>query len=441
MNKSIQKKRRQKRWLTASVTMLLLSAAILSFASCGKAKETGLPISPALNCLAEQSPMAKSTLKGNSISFSASDFARAVNRSEISQITVTSVPPVSDGQLRVGTTVLGADQTLSAASIALMTYVPASDTVNSSEFRFRVDDMPYEMSCKLYVLDEQNHAPTISFAPKTALEVSTHKNVTYFGTLPCYDPDGDRTYIEIVSYPEKGVLDLKNRETGSYCFIPYEDSTGKDEFTYVARDMYGNYSPAATVSLNISKVQTSVEYVDLVDSPYHNAALTMTEKGIMSGTQIGGNTYFYPSESVSRSEFIVMAMNAAGVTQINNSSATVFADDATIPSHVKGYVSAAYDLGYIKGVEKDGKLYFEPDREISRAEAAMVIASMLDAATPTVKPVFSDSSDIPAWAQASVSALNYMGVMPTLSDNSMAPASALTRGDAATILCNFMAVK
>ena len=161
----------------------------------------------------------------------------------------------------------------------------------------------------------------------------------------------------------------------------------------------------------------------------------------MSGTQIGDNTYFYPTQTVSRSEFIVMAMNAAGITQINNTATTVFADDADIPSHVKGYVSAAYDLGYIKGVERDGKLYFEPQREISRAEAAMVIASMLDAATPTIKPVFSDSDDIPVWAQASVNALNYMGVMPTLANNSISPSLALTRGDAATILCNFMAVK
>ena len=284
-------------------------------------------------------------------------------------------------------------------------------------------------------------APTLSIAPKTALEVSTYKNISYYGNLPCYDPDGDSTCVEIVSYPEKGVLALDNSSTGAYRYIPYEDSVGKDSFVYVARDIYGNYSPSATVSLNIAKQQTPVSYVDLADSSYHNAAIAMTEKGIMSGTQVTGSTYFYPSGSVSRAEFTVMAMSAAGISSVNPVSATVFADDSDIPSQMKSYIAAAYDLGYIKGSEIDGKLCFEPNREITRAEAAVMLANILDAATPTIKPTFSDSNEIPVWAEHSINALSALGVMSSLEDNTISPLSKLTRGDAANILVNFIAVK
>lgn len=434
-------KKKKSAILKGLICLLALSClCLIALSSCAQAKQSSLSLSPVLDCIAEQSSMAKSAMKGDAITFSPDDFARAVNLSSIEKITVTSVPPTTDGELRVGSTVLTAEQTLSAASVALMTYAPSA-AVSSSEFRFRVNDLPYEMCCKLYILDEKNYAPTVSAAPKTALEVSTYRDVTYFGTLPCYDPDGDQTYVEIVSYPEKGLLVLEDREVGSYKFIPYAGSTGKDSFTYVARDKYGNYSPSATVSLSINKKETPVSYVDLDDSPYHNAALTMTEKGIMSGTQVGSNTYFYPDKAVSRAEFTIMAMNAAGITKVNPTSKTVFADDAEIPSQMRDYVGAAYELGYIKGIESDGKLCFEPTREITRAEAAVILANILDAATPTIKPTFNDGADIPTWAEPSISALNAMGVMASIEDNNMSPLTPLTRGDAATILTNFILVK
>lgn len=429
----------KKKNLSLGIFLLALLICIPILASCSSSGSGDHPISPALSYIAEQSFMAKSAIKGNAVSFSAEDFARAVNLNNIDSITITSLPPVSDGELRVGSSVLTSAQTLSAASISLMTYHPSAD-ISSSEFRFTVNGSPVEMCCKLYMLDKENYAPTLSLAPKTALEVSTHQNVTLYGSLPCYDPDGDDTYIEIVSYPQKGLLILEDVQTGSYRYLPYADSTGKDSFIYVAKDKYGNYSPSAEVSLSINKSQTPVTYVDLNASPYYNAALTMTEKGIMSGTQVGSSVYFYPENTVSRAEFTVMAMNAAGITNINPCEQTVFADDADIPSHMKSYIAAAYDMGYIKGSEIDGKLCFLPTKEITRAEAAVMLANMLDAAAPTVTPVFDDSDEIPTWAQASIYSLSFMGVLES-NGNNISPASAVTRGDAAEILVNFMEVK
>lgn len=422
------------------VLVCIFAATIaLSLFACGQKDTNRGDISSALDTIAKDNAMAKSTLKGGVISFDASDFARATNLSKIDSITVTKLPPISDGELRVGSSVLTSSQKLSASSVRLLSYEPKGD-IRTSEFYFTVNDYPTELCCKLYVLDEKNYAPTLSNVPDSALSVSTFENISLYGTLPCYDPDGDKTFIEVVSYPKKGLLVLDDKETGAYRFIPNDDFKGKDSFTYVARDMYGNYSPSATVSLTVKESSVSVSYTDLIDSRYHNAAIAMTEKGVMSGTQIGNQSYFYPAREVSRAEFVAMAMTSAGITRLSNDSATDFADDSLIPTSFKPYVSAAYDLGYIKGVEKNGRLYFEPDRAITRAEAACLLSNMLDAATPTVTPSFSDNGEIPAWAQSSVYAMSSMGVMNGI-ENKISPLASVTRGDAAEILWNFTRVK
>ncbi len=404
---------------------------------CVSAKETETEVvSPGICVIAEKNSMAMAALRGNSISFEADDFARAMNVSKIEKITVTQAPPTTDGELRVGTTVLNAGQSVNNSNISLLSYTASKD-ISTSFFKFRVNDAPYEMTCKLYLLDKINYAPTLSIAPKTSLNVSTHRNITLHGALPCYDPDGDETIIEIVSYPKSGILILTNTKTGEYTFTPGENYSGKDSFVYVARDIYGNYSASQKVELTVTKPRTSIVYADMENNSAHNAALTMTEEGIMSGTQIGSATYFYPDRTVSRGEFLVMAMNTLGITDVGKASSTVFADDSAIPTHMKSYISTAYELGYIKGLYSDGKLCFEPNRAITRAEAAVMIGNMINASTPTIAPSFDDRDSVPTWASASLSSLAAMGIMNT-SDGNIDALSSVTRADAANMLVNLM---
>lgn len=420
-----------------SIFAILLSVFLFSclLSSCAKRRESDAPLSLAMDVLAYDAEMAMWTKKGESIRFCADDFARAVNLSEIESVTITSLPATADGELRVGATVLTGEQTLSAASLSLMTYAPSS-ALTSSEFRFKVNSLPYEFTCKLYVLEEENFAPTLSLAPSSALSTITYEDVSYFGELPCYDADGDEVFIEVVRYPEKGILTIDKSNPCSYRYTPYPDASGKDSFLCVARDKYGNYSPAGEVKLEIRESESSARFVDLIDSPYHNAAIAMTEKGVMSGTQVGTSLYFYPELEVSRAEFVVMAMNAVGITKLNPVSSTVFADDADISDELRPYIAAAYDLGYIKGTLVDGKLCFLPDKTVTRAEASLILANMADLPIPTVKPIFSDADSVPAWADASLSSLCSLGVF-SQSEKGIEPLAPITRGGAALILSRF----
>ena len=202
---------------------------------------------------------------------------------------------------------------------------------------------------------------------------------------------------------------------------------------YVARDIYGNYSAARTVSLNVKKPTTSLTFDDMQGSKYYNAALTMAEEGIMSGTKVGSHTYFYPDGEVSRGDFVVMTLHALGVENVDAQASTVFADNAEIPEHVRGYVAAAYELGYISGVQTERGLCFEASRSITRAEAAVILGNALDLAVPTVLPTFNDSADIPAWAAPSVYTLSSIGIM-SATDGNISATGTLCRKDAACIL-------
>ncbi len=420
--------------LSAAITAGLAAALVPIIAFGANAKGESAPVSLGLYVIAEECDMAKAALVGRDISFSCDDFARAMNLSEIESITVTKVPSPADGELRVGKNVLTGGETIRASLISSLTYSPSDARTTSASFDFSVNGSPVDITCNLYYLDKMNSCPTLNGVTENYLNVSTHENVTLYGTLPSYDPDGDEVTIEIVSYPETGILELTDKNTGEYKFTPKASFSGKDEFKYVARDKYGNYSASKTVSLKVTKLKSSLSFADMEESPAYNAALTMTEEGIMSGTSVGTEVYFYPDKAVSRAEFVVMAMNAFGMREVSNIDKTVFADDSDIKDSMRDYIGTAYELGFIKGeVDKNGKLCFYPDRALTRAEAACIVANMIDAPTPTWTPQFSDSKDIPAWAAPSIYSLNYMGILMP-SDGAISPLDTLTRADTAQIL-------
>lgn len=416
--------------------VILTAVATGSFSSSAANTDSSL-VTPALSVIAEDSGMAMAGLIGNSICFEAEDFERALNLSDVDSIVITQAPDTASGELRVGNIVVTSGQTVSGSSLSQLTYTASSNQSTRATFRFRTEGSGYDIPCELYLLSGYNHSPTLEDVSENYLNVSTHKNITLYGTLPCYDSDGDTTIIEIVSYPKSGILRLTDKYSGEYTYTPASGYSGKDSFVYVARDIYGNYSAAKTVSLSVVKSTLSVTFNDMTQSQHYNAALTMAEAGIMSGTQVGSDVYFYPEGSVSRGEFTVMLLNAIGINDVTDVSATIFADDADIPEYMKDYIATAYELGYINGIQTPNGLCFEATRSITRAEAAVMLGNVLDLSVPTVLPTFADSADIPAWAAPAIYSLNSVGVM-SATDGNISATSTLTRGYAAQILANLM---
>ena len=395
-------------------------------------------VSYGISVLAAQTDMAVSAPVGNEIVFSADTFARALNLSEVRYITLKSLPATTDGELLLGSTRVAAGQTVSAENLSYMSFSAAADDMTHSYFTFTANGSPTVMVCNLYFLSAINYTPTVSMASGLSLNASTYKGLSYHGKLTAYDPDGDRLIYEIVSYPQNGAVELTDREQGSYLYTPNAGYVGSDRFSYVARDQYGNYSACATVRLKVEQAGTAITYDDMKDSSAYVAAIALTEAGVMSGAMVGNSYYFYPEAGVSRVEFLVMAMNAVGITDVPACDATVFADDAEIEASMKGYVHAAYELGYINGSLSGGVLSFLPNEEITRAQAAVILANMVGITEVAVTPTFSDQTEIPVWAKDAIYSLHAVGIMGE-DGGYITPTAKITRAQTAQMLAAAMA--
>ncbi len=425
------------KFFTSFLSVILLCGVLLC--GCANQSQQSAPndaqsvLSHGVQILSAQTEMAVWGPRGNDVTFEVADFCRNLNLSSIDYIKVISLPGDTEGELLMGSVRVSVGQIISGENLAHLCFAAADDSITKASFTFSANGSATAITCNVYLLDGVNYAPTVSMASSATLQMSTYRDREAYGVLSAYDPDGDALVFEIIKAPENGSVLLIDRSEGTYVYAPNSGFVGSDAFSYVARDVYGNYSAATTVQLRVMTSGTSVTYVDMVDSKAANAALELTEAGVMSGVQVGNQHFFYPERTVTRAELLVMAMNAAGITDVPACEMTGFDDDADIASAMKGYVSTAYTMGYISGTLRDGKLCFLPNEEISRAEAAVMICAILGEEESEVAPTFADGEDIPVWAEEAVCTLNVLGVM-NAKDGYISPTSSLTREDAALIL-------
>ena len=415
------------------IVFLAALVAALLLVSCGSAEQNAGRISAGLDVLAEQSQMTKTGLVGDGMSFATADFERALNLSSLASITVTKLPSRADGVLYLGSAEVSEGQVISRANIGYLTFVPGGGEVRDSSFCFSVDGA-YEMRCNLRLVEKVNYSPTLSLVSKTSLAVSTYENIAVYGTLSATDPEGDAMTYEIVARPKNGRLILEDAFHGTYCYVPSKGYTGKDSFRYVAIDRYGNYSEARTVTLTVERGENIFVFSDLENSVYHVPAISLTERGIMSSTEIGGEYYFYPAGAVSRIDFLTMAMKTMGIAPDAASAKTVFADDEGISAGARSYVNAAQKRGYICGkIGENGELLFAPDDPITVAEAAVILMNMTGASAPDAVPTFAEGSAVPTWASEAVYTMASMGVIGE-QGQTLDATKTLTRGQTASML-------
>ena len=270
--------------------VLLMAAVIPIFAT------SSTLLSPALKILAEDIKMIRSGVVTGEIDFSTKDFERAIGR-DINTITITALPPASDGVLMYNNTPVTVNQTISAGGLEYLSFIPKSDCETSS-FRFRAGDY-YSIECVLKYTDSVNLAPTVTSA-NTAIPVWTQKDITVFGTLDATDSEGDALTFEIIDYPENGMIEILNKSSGDYRYTPYDGLVGKDSFSYAVFDEWGNYSETMTVSIDIDDTEAELVFADLDGHWAHNAAIVMVASDAMSVRSVNGEMYFDPDEKIAR---------------------------------------------------------------------------------------------------------------------------------------------
>ena len=203
--------------------------------------------------------------------------------------------------------------------------------------------------------------------------------------------------------------------------------------TVTAADASGNIGRASVdippygVSHKFTDIDNywAADYVDFL----YNADITT---GYSDGT-------FRPNQNISRAQFAVMLYRYLKLDANKYESVSLpFADLGQIPAYALPAAKALYSEGIITGSEKNGKLYFNPDSSLTRAQAAAMIGRTQAKGYAEAELTFTDNGKIPAYAAPYIRTMTAQGVISGYSDGSFKPNNNITRGQMAKILYNLM---
>lgn len=350
-------------------------------------------------------------------------------------VVLSSLPDPATGVLTLGGQPLSVGDAIALTAISGLRFQSTSQpTAATSSFSFAPvfsnGLSGREVTVGLYLLSAANSAPVAE-----NLELSTYKNTALTARFAGTDPEGDLLTFQLVSKPARGAVSMPEDGGNTFVYTPYENKTGKDSFTYVAIDAVGNTSAPATIKLKIEKPATKVTYADMDGVSAANAAIRLAEQNIFVGECMGGQYFFQPDLPVSRSQFVAMLMNTAGVEKLEDVSHTGFADDTSIPDWAKPYAASALKAGLVQGAQDAaGQVVFQPDAAVTRAEASVLLNRVLQV-TDVAQPTFGvDLTGTPDWAVQSVANLESCGVLQSDSNGTLSLSNTLTRAEAAELL-------
>lgn len=172
-----------------------------------------------------------------------------------------------------------------------------------------------------------------------------------------------------------------------------------------------------------------------VDSSYwgYSAINQMVEDGVVNGYE--DNT-FKPEREITRAEFAKMFSIALGVNfESENLGYYIAIDDVDFNHWAYNYIQSAYE--YFPNMDDDSVL-FEPDKYITREDAAFALAKRIAPNVNTYGALdnFTDADDISESKRYQVSLAVASGIMNGYGDGTLNPKGNLTRAQVCTLINN-----
>lgn len=200
--------------------------------------------------------------------------------------------------------------------------------------------------------------------------------------------------------------------------------------TVTARDHSGNIG-RASVELPTQGVEhrftDTAEYwgADYCDFLYNN--------GISGGYDDGT---FRPDDLLTRLDFSVMLYNALKLDPAKYAEVALpFGDLEQIPEQALPAVRALYKEGIVTGTAgADGKLFFNPSGNLTRAQAAAMIGRSQEKGYALAELTFADAAQIPGYASFYIRTMVSQGILSGYADGTFRPQANITRGQMAKIL-------
>lgn len=184
-------------------------------------------------------------------------------------------------------------------------------------------------------------------------------------------------------------------------------------------------SPSPTSTPTSSPTPSMPTFLDISTHWGRAAIENLVTKGLINGYPDG---FFRPDNPITRAEFTKILALALNLGLVAPSEAQ-FSD---VPQDFWGYpyVETAAAAGIVNGV---GQGLFEPGRNITRADLALMIGRALGL-TPQSVEQFSDAAQIPAYAAGMVGAVSAKEIVTGYPDGSFRPLNPATRAEAATMI-------
>ncbi len=108
--------------------------------------------------------------------------------------------------------------------------------------------------------------------------------------------------------------------------------------------------------------------------------------GLTGGRSIGGTLCYLPQETVSRAEFLVMAMELLDVPVDDTLRVSGFADADDAPAWLQPYLASAMRRGIVNGMVSERGLVFRPNEPVTAGQAAVMLQNMLELPPPQPSP-------------------------------------------------------
>lgn len=371
----------------------------------------------------------KASEDSSDISFTSDDFTSHLSSgAKLSGIILDSLPDSTAGALKLDGRNLMEGEGISIEGLKRMVYSPNSNN-SITTFSFTPvfstsTDTGAETTVTISVGQEKNKPPTAE-----DVTAETYENVYIEIPLSATDPENDVVTYQILDTPKLGTAKISGNKAQ---YTPIEGKKGLDQFTYVAIDAKGNSSEPAKISVQIGKNSSKITYYDMQNNSAYLPALKLSQLGIMTGEKVGSSYFFHPDDVVTRNEFVTMTVQAANL-DIDNNAVTTFADDDSIATWAKPYISAAESASLITGYRNEnGEAVMRGDQPITLAEASVIVEKLLNLTPITQTASF--VKDVPSWAETATAALCENNIINPDNQGKINPNQNLSKEDAAKIL-------
>ena len=209
------------------------------------------------------------------------------------------------------------------------------------------------------------------------------------------------------------------------------ESGDAQRVTITARDYSGNIG-RASVDIGAYGLGTERCFTDTADYWGADYCDFLYNNDISKGYEDGT---FRPDGKLTRLDFAVMLYNALKLDPVKYvDTALPFADMGSIPVDALPAIKALYKEGVVTGTSRDGKLYFDPEGGLTRAQAAAMIGRSQEKGYAAPETSFTDSASIPSYASFYIRSMAAQGILGGYADGTFRPQAGITRGQMAKIL-------